>query len=130
MLGARHPDGDRQPQFLPNAPADRLRNFGGAAEQVGAARYVGKRFVDRDAFDQRCVVVEDADRRIAQPLVLLVVPAHEDQVGAECLRLPSTHAPADSEFLGLVGGGKDHAAAHRDGFSHKRWIEHLLDLCC
>ena len=99
----------------------------GRAEEMLGAGDVGKGLVDRDAFDQRGVVVEDLDRGVAEPLVLGEVAAGEDEVRAEFLGLPAAHAAADAEGLGFVGTGEHHTAADRDRLAAQARIEHLLD---
>jgi hypothetical protein len=92
-----------------------------------AAGDVGKRLVDRDALDQRREVAEHANRRVAQPLVLLEMPAGEDQPGAELFRPPSRHAAMHAERLRFVGGREHHAAAYRDRLAPQRRVQQLLD---
>jgi hypothetical protein len=95
-------DGDGQSQFVAHAPADGRGDLGRRAEEVRAACNVGERLVDRDPLDQRREVAQDPDRGVAEPLVLLVVPADEDQAGAQLSRPPTRHAAVDAERLRFV----------------------------
>jgi hypothetical protein len=47
---------------------------------VSAPRYVSKGFVDGNPFDKRSEIPEHVDRCIAQPLVILEMPADKDQL--------------------------------------------------
>ena len=94
---------------------------------MGAAGDIGERLVDRYPLDQRREVVEHVDRRIAQPLILLEMTADENELRAELPRLPARHAAAHAERLGLIGGGKHHAAADRDRLAAQARVEQLLD---
>src|SRR5262245_51520269 len=102
MLGARHADRDRQSEFFAHAASDRPRNVGRRAEEMGAARDVGKGLVDGEAFDERREVAQYLDRGIAQALVILEMAADENELRTEFARLPSRHAAADPEGFGFV----------------------------
>src|SRR5690606_36570248 len=95
MLGARYPERDRQAEFLANACADGAGNLLGHAEEVRAAADVCERLVDGNAFNERSVVAENGNGRITQPLIVLEMPADEDEVRAEFARPSSRHAALD-----------------------------------
>ena len=90
-------------------------------------RNVGESLVDRDPLDQRREVAQYPDRGVAEPLVLLEVPADEDQVGAKRSRPPSRHAAVDAEGLRFVRRREHHAAPYRDRPPLEGRIEHLFD---
>jgi hypothetical protein len=92
-----------------------------------AACDIGEGFVDRDALDERRVVAEDGDRSVPEPLVLLKVAAHENQLRTEFTRPPSRHATANAECLGLIGGSQHHSATHGDRLAAQGWVQQLLD---
>ena len=52
MFGARHADRDRQAKLRPHAAPDRPRDVGRRAEEMGAARHVGKGLIDGDPLDR------------------------------------------------------------------------------
>ena len=94
-----------------------------------AAGDVGKGLVDRNALDQRREIVEHANRGVAEPLVVLEMPADEDQLRAEFPGAPARHAAMHAESLGLVGCGEHDPAADGDRLAAQRRIEQLLDRC-
>ena len=106
---------------------DRSRDLRRRAEQMRAAGDVGEGLVDRDALDQRREVAEHADRGVAEPLVLLEMPADEDQLRAKLARPPARHAAVHAEGLRLVGRGEHHPAADGDRLAAQRRVEQLLD---
>ena len=120
-------DGDGKGQFVAHAPADRRGDLGRRAEEVRAACDVGESLVDRDPLDQRREVAQYPDRGVAEPLVLLEVPADEDQVGAKLSRPPTRHAAVDTEGLRFVGRREHHAAPDCDRLPLEGRVEHLLD---
>ena len=93
MLRPRDADRDRQAEFLAHPPPDRLRDRRRRAEEMLRAGNIGKGLVDRDPLHQRREVVEDGDRRVAEPLVLLEMAADEDEVRAKLLRLAARIPP-------------------------------------
>jgi hypothetical protein len=107
--------------------ADCARNFSWRAEEMGAARDVGKGLVDGNPLDQRGEVVDHRDRGIAQPLVALEMAVDKGELRAEFARLPSRHAAADPEGLGFVRRGQHNPAADGNGFAAQRRVEQLLD---
>ena len=127
MLGAGDADRNGQAQLGADTPSDGAGNGLGGAEQVLAAGYIGKSFVDRDALDQRRVVTKNVDRRVAQPLVVVEMAAGEDQLGAEFLGRPAGHAAMHTEGLGFVGGSQHHAAADGDRLAAQFRVQQLLD---
>jgi hypothetical protein len=65
------PTGDRKVKLRPHAAPDYPRNFGGRTEEMGAARDVGKGFVDGNPLHKRREIAGPLDGGIAQPLVVL-----------------------------------------------------------
>src|SRR5688572_2793220 len=92
-----------------------------------AALYVGKGLIDRDAFDQGREIVQDLDRGISQPLIVLEMAADKDEPGAQFARLAARHAAMNAKGLGLVGGGQHHAAADGNRLAAQARIQELLD---
>ena len=127
MLGARDADRDGKAELRAHAAPDRARDLRRRAEQMGAARDVGKGLVDGDALDQGREITEHLDGGVAQPLVLLEMAADEDQVRAELARPPSRHAAAHPERLGLVRSGEHDPAADGDRLAAQGRVEQLLD---
>ena len=127
MLGTCHADRDRQADFGPHATPNRGGDLGRRTEQMRASGDIGESLVDGDAFDQGREVAQHVDRGVAQPLVVLEVPADEDEVRAEFARPPPRHAAAHAERLGLVGGRQHDPAADGDGLAAQRRVEQLLD---
>jgi hypothetical protein len=127
VLGRGDADRDRKPDLVAHAAADLGRDLGGSAEEVHRPGDVEECFVDRDALDERREVPQHVDRGVAEPLVLAEVTADELQVGTEAACLPAGHPTVDSECLGLVRRGQDHAATDRDRCAAQTRIEELLD---
>ncbi len=71
-----------KPSFRAHAAADRCSNLGGRPKEMCAARYIGKRLVDRNPLDERCVITEDLDRGIAEPLIILEMTADKSELWA------------------------------------------------
>ena len=74
-----------------------LRDLGRRTEEMRASGHVGESLVDGDALDDRREVAEDSDRGVAEPLIVVEMPADEHEVGTESPRAPSRHAAADAE---------------------------------
>src|SRR5262249_53509799 len=110
-------------ELRPDPAPDRLGDLDWRPEESLAARDVGEGLVDREPLDQRCVVADDPDRGVAQPLILLEMAANEDEAGAELACAPARHAAMAAEGLGLVGSREHHAPADGDGLSPERRVE-------
>ena len=54
-----------------------------------AARDIGERLVDGDALDQGREIVEHVDGGIAEPLIVLEMTAHKNQLRAKLARPPA-----------------------------------------
>jgi hypothetical protein len=115
VFGARHTDGNRQPQLVPHARPDAGGDVGGRAEQPHRGGDVRERLVDGDPFDVRREVGQHGDRRIAQALVGAEVAAGEDQIRAELARPAPRHAAPHAEGARLVRGGEHDPAANGNG---------------
>src|SRR5258708_4276299 len=102
MLGARHADRDWKAKLCPHAAPYRACNFRRRAEEMCAPSDVGKGLVDGNPFDERSEIIEHAYGSITQPLVLLEMPPHEDQLRQKLARPPARHAAADSKGLGFI----------------------------
>jgi hypothetical protein len=94
---------------------------------MGAARDIGKRFVDRDPLDEWRVITQNLDRGIAQPLVLREMAADKSQLRTELARSSSCHTATDSEGPGFVRSGEHNPTAHSDRPAAQRRVEQLLD---
>ena len=64
---------------------------------MSATRNVSEGFVDRNPFDERSEITEHVDRSIAQPLVILEMPAHKDQLWTQLASPLSRHTAADTK---------------------------------
>src|SRR5438552_19084258 len=93
---------------------------------MGAARDVGKRFVDRNPLDQRREIADHLDGGVAQPLVFPEMPADENELRTQLAGLPSRHAAMNSEGLGFVRGGKHNPATDGNGLAAQRGVKQLL----
>jgi hypothetical protein len=91
-----------------------------------ATGHIRKGFVDRDTLDERCVVSDDFDRGVAQPLVLAEMAVYENELRAEPARISSRHAALYTECLGFIGSRKNDSAADCDRISSQGWVEQLL----
>lgn len=69
---------------------------------MGAPRDVGKGLVDGNPFDERREIVEHVDRSIAEPLVVLEMTTHENQLRTQFARPPARHATADPKGFGFI----------------------------
>jgi hypothetical protein len=127
MLGTRHADRYRKPDFGPHSLPDGLRDVGRRPEEVDGTGDVKERFVDRDALDERREVIEDGHDFVGESLVFAEVPADELQAGAQLRGSPPRHPGHDAEWLGLVRRGQHNASAYRDWLAAKRRIEKLFD---
>ena len=71
-------------------------------EEMGAARDVGKGLVDGNPLDERCEIIEHVYGSITQPLVILEMATHKDQLRTKLASPPSRHTAADSKGPGFV----------------------------
>src|SRR5215475_6118461 len=74
-----------------------LSHLRGRTEKVGAPRNVSKGLVDGNPFDERSEIIEHIDGSIAQPLVILEMPADKDQLWTQLTGPPSRHTATDSK---------------------------------
>src|SRR5262245_11308893 len=95
VLGACHADRDWKAKLLAHTTTYCSRNLRRRTEQVGASGDVSKGLVDGNPLDERCEIVEHIDGSVAQPLIVLEMPADKDQLWAQLTRTPSGHAAAD-----------------------------------
>ena len=114
--------------------ADALFDFSGNVDGEFDARLVvgdvEKRLIERDRLDKVGVGVEyfvDLGRDL---FVDLHSTRHEDEVGAEALRLDRRHSRTDTEAARLVAGSRHHAThiamPHGNGFALEVRIVSLL----
>src|SRR5579872_992829 len=73
------------------------RNLSRGAEEVCAPSDVGKSLVDRNSLDKRREIIKHINGSIAQPLIILEMPADKDQLRTQLTRPPSRHAAADAK---------------------------------
>ena len=67
----------RDHQLRPHPGPDDFGNLDRRPKKVRAAGHIGKRLIDRDPLDQRGEIAEHGNRRIAEPLIFLEMPADE-----------------------------------------------------
>src|SRR5262252_166954 len=97
VLGARHADRDWKAELCAHTATDCSRDFKRRTEKVGAPRNVSKGLVDGNPFDERGEIIEHIDGSIAQPLVILEMPADKDQLRTQLTGPPSRHTATDSK---------------------------------
>jgi hypothetical protein len=89
---------------------------------MGAARNIGKGFIDGDPLDKGGEIANYLDGGIAQSLVLLKMSANKNEVRAEFARSPPRHPATNPEGLGFIGCGKHNSAPDSDRLATQRWI--------
>src|SRR6516165_3815999 len=97
VLGACHADRDWKAKLCAHATTYCSRDLRRRTEKVGAPRNVSKSFVDGNPFDERSEIIEHIDGSIAQPLVILEMPANKDQLWTQLTGPPSRHTATDSK---------------------------------
>src|SRR6516164_3717647 len=97
VLGACHADRDWKAELCAHTTTYCSGDLRRRAEKVGAPRNVSKSFVDGNPFDERSEVFEHIDGSIAQPLVILEMPANADQLWTQLTGPPSRHTATDSK---------------------------------
>ena len=114
--------------------ADVLFDFSGNVDGEFDARlvvgYIEKRFIERDRFNKVGVGVENFVDLGRDLFVDLHSTRHEDEVGAEALRLDRRHSRTDTEAARFVASGRHDtphiAVAYGDGFALKLGVVALL----
>src|SRR5215813_3935194 len=129
MLGACHADRDWKAKLRAHTTTYCSRDLRRRTEKVGASRNVSKSLVDGNPFDERSEIIKHIDGSIAQPLVILEMPADKDQLRTQLTSPASRHTATDSKRLGFVRGGEHHPAANGDGFAAQGRVKQLLDRC-
>src|SRR6516165_3663743 len=112
VLGACHADRDWKAKLCTHATTYCSRDLRRRTEKVGAPRNVSKGLVDGNPLDERSEIIEHIDGGIAQPLVILEMPANKDQLWTQLASPPSGHTATDSKCLRFVGGSEHHAPAN------------------
>src|SRR6516162_3124087 len=97
MLGACHADRDWKAKLSAHATTYCFRDFRRRTEKVGAPRNISKGLVDGNPLDERSVIIENIDGSIAQPLVILEMPADKDQLRTKLTSPPARHTSTDSK---------------------------------
>ena len=109
----------------------RARDRLAVAEERAAAGDVEERLVDREAFDERRVAVEDVEDLRAHLVVAAARRRHDDRLRAAAERLGHRHRRAAAEHARLVRRRGDDAAPRRaadeHGLAAQRGIVVLLD---
>ena len=126
-LGARNPDRDRQADLLEHLAPQPHGDLGRGARDSLHSAYVEEGFVDRQSFDQRRGVFEDAEHRFARLGVGRHARRDDDRVRAQAARLPAAHRGADAVGLGLVARREHHASADDHGPTAEARLVSLLD---
>src|SRR5262249_40151368 len=97
VLGACHADRDWEAKLRAHATTYCSRDLRRRAKKLGAPRNLSKSFVDGNPFDERSEIIEHIDGGIAQPLVILEMPADKDQLWTQLTGPPSRHTATDSK---------------------------------
>src|SRR5215831_12081051 len=88
VLGASHADRNWKAELHAHTTTYCFRDLRRRTEKVGAPRNVSKSLVDGDPFDERSEIIEHIDGSIAQPLVILEMPADKDQLWTQLTSPP------------------------------------------
>jgi len=94
---------------------------------MSAPGHIRKGLVDRQPLHQGCVVADDLDSGIAQPLVLAEMAPHECELWTQLPRVPPGHTTTHAEGSRLIGRSQHDAAPDGDRSSTQGRIEQLLD---
>src|SRR5262244_4567544 len=97
VLGACHADRDRKAELGAHTTTYCSRDLRRRTEKVGAPLNVSKGFVDGNPFDERSEIIEHINGSIAQPLIVLEMPADKDQLWTQLTGPPSRHTATDSK---------------------------------
>src|SRR6516165_8936030 len=97
MLGACHADRDWKAELCAHATTYCSRDVRRRTEKVGASRNVSKGLVDGNPFDERSEIIKHIDGSIAQPQVILEMPADKDQLRTQLTSPASRHTATDSK---------------------------------
>jgi hypothetical protein len=129
VLGARHSNGNREPQFTSHPAPDRFGDRRWGTEKTFRAGDVCECFVDRNPLNQWREVSDDLHGGVTQPLVFSEVSSDKDELRAEFACPPPRHPAKNAEGLCLVRCGKDDPATYGDGLPAQGGIKQLLDRC-
>src|SRR6516164_9291310 len=81
VLGACHADRDWKAELCAHTTTYCSRDLKRRTEKVGAPRDVSKGLIDGNPLDERSEIIEHIDGSIAQPLVILEMPAAKISCG-------------------------------------------------
>src|SRR5262245_19609602 len=102
VLGARHTDRDWKAKLCAHTATYRPRDLRRRTEKVRTPSDVSKGLINGNPFDERSEIIEYIDGSIAQPLIILEMPADKDQVRTKLTSPPPRHTATYSKGLGLV----------------------------
>src|SRR6516162_10029191 len=97
VLGACHADRDWKAKLRAHTTTYCSRDLRRRTEKVGASRNVSKGLVDGNPFDERSEIIKHIDGSVAQPLVILEMPADKDQLRTQLTSHASRHTATDSK---------------------------------
>src|SRR5262245_59633616 len=97
VLGACHADRDWKAELCAHTTTYCSGDLRRRAEKVGAPRNVSKSFVDGNPFDERGKIIEHINGSVAQPLVILEMPADKDQLRTQLTSPLPRHTATDSK---------------------------------
>src|SRR5262245_14630213 len=97
VLGVCHADRDWKANLCAHTTTYCSRNLIRRTEKVDAPRNVSKGLVDGNPRDERSEIIEHIDGSIAQPLIILEMPADKDQLRTKLTSPPSRHTATDSK---------------------------------
>ena len=80
MFRARDANRNRQAQLCSHAASNGARNFRRRSKQMSTPCYVCESLINREPFDERCVVGNNLDRGIPQPLILIEMATDENEL--------------------------------------------------
>ena len=105
------------------------RDLGGRARDPLQPAHIEERLVDRQAFDQRRRVLEDAEDGLAGGDIGRESRRHDDRPRAQAACLSPAHGGSDAVGLGLVAGRQHDAPADDHRAAPQAGIIPLLDGC-
>jgi hypothetical protein len=126
-LRPRDTNRDRQTDAVAHLSSQPRGDLGRRARDPLEPANVKERLVDRQPFDERRAVLENAKSRLARLGVGRHSRRDHDRARTQPPGLPATHRGTHSESLGLVARGQHHSRADDDRPAAQAWIISLLD---
>ena len=111
VLGRGDADAAGQPGLVEHSPAQGPRDLTRTPPQPARASHIEERLVDRERFDKRCHVMEDAHDLGGERHISLEVRRHGDRRRTQAQRLSDVHRRADAEPARFVRRARNDAAS-------------------